>query len=342
VKSELATAYEIAEEFLRLAERNPYAGLSMEITLMNMGEFTLAMEHFQRAFSLYDPQRDRDDTFSYAQNSGVATQCYASWTLWFLGQPDQALAQIESALALARELSEPHGLTHTLLFSAILHQLRREERIAQEHAEASIAIASEHGLLLYQATATVVRGWSLIGQGQPEEAIEQIQQGLSGHKGTGTKLLRPHFLALLAEALSRANQAEAGLLVLEEALAAADHTGERYYQAELYRLKGELLRQQSTRRALSRATTGGRFVVDDDPLVFAKVEACFVHSIKIAQRQEAKSLELRAVMSIARFYQSQGKRDEARLLLAQIYGKFTEGFETIDLREAKALLGELS
>jgi len=342
VKSELNTAHEIAEEFLRLAGHIPYAGLSMEATLVHMGEFAPAMEHFRRAFALFDPKRDRDDAFRYAQNSGVATQCHASWALWFLGQPDQALGRIESALALARELSEPHGLAHTLLFSAIIHQLRREERIAHEHAEASIAIASEHGLLLYQATSTVVRGWSLIEQGHPKEAIEQIRHGLAGHQGTGTQLLSPHFLALLAEALAEAHQAEEGLRVLEEALAAADHTGERCYQAELYRLKGELLLQQSTRAALSQAATGGTAIVEDDPLAFANVEACFAQSIKIAQRQQAKSLELRAVMSVARLYQNQGRQDEARQLLAQICSKFTEGFDTVDLREAKALLDELS
>ena len=274
VKSELKRAHEIAEEFFRLAGHIPYAGLSMEATLVHMGEFTPAMEHFRRAFALFDPKRDRDDAFRYAQNSGVATQCHASWALWFLGQPDQALGRIESALALARELSEPHGLAHTLLFSAIIHQLRREERIAQEHAEASIAIAGEHGLLLYQATSTVVRGWSLI-ERHPEEAIEQIRQGLAVRQATGTQLLRPHFLALLAEALAKARQTEAGLLALEEALAEADHTGERCYQAELYRLKAELLLQQSTRAALSQAATGGTAIVEDDPLAFAKVEACF-------------------------------------------------------------------
>jgi predicted ATPase len=341
VKSELGTAREIAEESLKLVEFLPYSALSMEITLVHMGEFNPAMEHFRRAFALYDPERDRD-AFRYSQNSGVAAQCHASWALWFLGQPDQALARIESALALARELSEPHGLAHTLFFSAILHQLRREVRIAQEHAEASIALAIEHGLLLYQATATVARGWSLIEQGCPEEGIEQIRQGLAGHQGTGTQLLRPHFLALLAQGLAKTRQTEEGFRLLEEALAAADHNGERYYQAELYRLKGELLLQQSTGLAVCQAANGGTGKVVDGPPAFANAETCFDRSIQIAQRQGAKSLELRAAMSIARFYRTQGKRHEARRLLAQIYGRFTEGFDTLDLREAKALLDELS
>jgi predicted ATPase len=155
-------------------------------------------------------------------------------------------------------------------------------------------------------------------------------------------LLRPHFLALLAEALAKTRQTEEGLRLLEEALAAAGHTGERYYQAELYRLKGELLLQQSTRRAFSQAAGAGTVKVEDDPLAFANAERCFDQSIKIAQLQEAKCLELRAVMSMARFYHSQGRRAEALRFLTRIYGKFSEGLDTVDLREAKALLADLS
>ena len=184
VKAELGTAREIAEEFLRLAQDLPYPGLAMEVTLylMHLGEFDLALEYFQKAFSLYDPKRHRDDAFRYSQNPGVGTQSHAAWTLWFLGQPDQALDRVEKALALARELSDPHGLAHALFFAALLHQLRREERMAQERADAVIAVSAEHGLALYQAMATVTRGWALIDQEKAEEAIEQIRQGLNAHQ----------------------------------------------------------------------------------------------------------------------------------------------------------------
>src|SRR6185295_12146794 len=224
---------EIAEEFLRLAERLPYAGLAMrghwamEITFMHLGEFALSMEHFEKALSLYDHEQHFDDAFRYAQNPGVAMRCFAAWSLWFLGRPDQALDRVKEALTLARELSEPHVLAPALFSAAILHQLRREERLAQEHAEAAIAVSGEHGLVMYQALATMTRGWALIEQGWEEEAIEQMRQGLAAHQATGANLMCPHFLDLLAEALAKTRQPGEGLHVLEEALEIAFRTGER-------------------------------------------------------------------------------------------------------------------
>ncbi|MFY9572887.1 MAG: AAA family ATPase [Blastocatellia bacterium] len=347
LRAELGTAREIAEEFLRLAERLPYPGLAMrghlmmEVTFMHLGECAPATEHFEQALLLYEPQRHRDDSFSYSQNPGVATRCFAAWALWFLGQPDQALDRIHEALTLARELSEPPGLAHASLFAAILHQLRREERLAQEHAEAVLAISSEHGLVMYQAQATITRGWALIEQGRREEAIEQMRQGLVAYQATGTELLRPHFFALLAEALGKAGQAEEGLRLFEQALSEAQRNGDAFYVAELYRIKGELLLMQASGRRVSLAATVGNAVFAAEPAV-AQAEGCFSQSIKIAQHQKAKSWELRAVMSVARLYQNQGKREEARRLLTRIYSSFTEGFDTVDLREAKALLDELS
>jgi predicted ATPase len=344
----LGIAREIAEEFLRLAERLPYPGLAMrghwalEINFMHLGEFALSMEHFEKALLLCNPERHLDDAVLYAQNPGVAMPCFAAWALWFLGQPDQALGRIREALTLARQLSEPHGLAHTLFFSAMLHQLRGEGRMAQEHAEAAIAVSREHGLVLYQAMATVTRAWALIKQGRQEEQIKQMRQGIAAHQATGTEVILPHFFALLVEALDKTGKVEERLCILEEALAVVRRNGECYYQAELYRLKGELLRSQSAGRGVSRAAIGRKAVVEAEPTAFANAERCFSQSIKIAQRQRAKSLELRAVMSLARLYQKQSKQQEARDLLAQIYDGFTEGFDTVDLREAKALRDELS
>jgi DNA-binding winged helix-turn-helix (wHTH) protein/predicted ATPase len=348
LRAEFGTAREIAEEFLRLAEHLRYHGLAMrghwamQIILLHQGEFALAMEHYEKALSLYDPERHRDDAFIYTQNPGVAMRCFAAWTLWFLGQPDQALDQIQEALTLARELSEPHGLAQAWFFAAILHQLRREQWKAQEKAEAAIALAREHGLVLYRAIATATRGWALVQQGRTEDGIQQMAEGLAEHRLTGAEVLLPHFLALLAEAFAKTRQVEEGLRILEEAMSVSNRNGERYYQAELYRLKGELLLMQSTARGLSQAATGGKAVVEAEPHAVADAEVCFNQSIKIAQRQKAKSWELRAVMSLARLYQIRGKQKEARDLLAQVYDRFTEGFDTVDLREAKALLDELS
>jgi predicted ATPase len=337
LRAELGTAHEIAEEFLRLSDRLPQPGLpmrghlAMEVTFTHLGDYAQAVEHFEKALLLYDPELHRDDAFLYALNPGVAMRCFGAWALWFLGLPDQALNRIQEALGLARELSEPHGLAHALFFAAILHQLRREARLAQEHAEAVIAVAREHGMVMYQALATMTRGWALIEQGWEEEAIEQMRQGLAAHQATGANLMCPHFLALLAEALAKTRQAGEGLQVLEEALEIAFRTGERSYQAELYRLKGERLMTQSKGQSAALAARS-----------LADAEDCFNQSIRIARRQKAKSLELRAVKSAARLYQHERKRKKARDILVPVYESFTEGFDTLDLREAKTLLAELA
>ena len=225
----------------------------MEITFLHLGEFTLAMEHYGKALSLYDPELHHHDSFRYTQNPGVATRCFAAWGFWFLGQPDKARERIEEALAVAHELSEPHGLAHALLFAAIHHQFRREAPMAQECAEASLAVSTEHHLVMYEAQARITRGWALIEQGRAEEAIEEIQSALEAYQDTGTQLLRPQFLAFLAEALGAARQYEEGLRILEEAIALALRSWDRSYVAELYRIKGEFLLAQETGRNVAEA-----------------------------------------------------------------------------------------
>jgi len=313
----------------------------MEGTFLHLGDFARALQHFEKSLLLYDPELHRDDASRYSVNAVIGARGHAAWTLWFLGKPDQALNQIEEALTLARELSEPHGLAHTLCFGACLHQLRGEYRMAHERAEAAMAISNDHGLMLYQASATIVRGWALIEQGRQGEAIELMRQGLAAHDAIGVGVTRTHFLALLVEGLYEAGQSEEGLRVLEEALALAQQNGEQYYQAELYRLKGKLLLMRSTGRALGQAATGGQAVEAELP-ADTEAEDCFNQAIEIAKRQNAKSLELRAVMSLARLCQEQGRSEEVRGRLAQLYSTFTEGFDTKDLREAKAMLHEVA
>jgi predicted ATPase/DNA-binding winged helix-turn-helix (wHTH) protein len=348
LRAELGTARELAEEILRQAERLPYPGFAlqghwaMEITFTHLGEFTLALEHFEKALLLYDPEQHLDDGFLYALNPGVAMPCFAAWAHWFLGQPDRASKRINEALALARKLAEPLSLAHAHIFAVILYQLRREARLAQEHAEAAADVSSEHGLALYQAMATIMRGWVLVEQGQPEGAIEQMRLGLADLQATSAELVSPHFMALLGEALGKGRQPEEGIRVLEKALEVAHRNGEGYYLAELYRIKGELVLMQATGQGVSQAAAAGKAVVVPGEPTDTRAEACFRQSIKIAQQQKAKSWELRAVMSLARLYQNQGKREEAHSLLAQVSDSFTEGFDTVDLREAKALLDELS
>ncbi|HEV2834946.1 MAG TPA: tetratricopeptide repeat protein, partial [Pyrinomonadaceae bacterium] len=328
LKAELSTALDIAEEFLSLAERLPYHGLALrghwalEIVFFHQGEFEKAIEHCEKALSLYEPKRHVDDAYLYALNPGVAVPCFAGWALWFLGHPDQAPARIEEALTVARQLSEPQCLAHALSFAAFLYQLRRDERRAQEYAEATIDVARVHGLVMYEAMASIIRAWALFEQHRTDEAIEQMSQGLAALEETNTDLVRPQFLALLAEALGKTGRTDEGLKLMDQALELVDRKGERYYHAELYRLKGELLLLQSGD--------------------VSSAEDCFRQAIKIAQEQKAKSWELRAAMSLARLYVRQNDEKQALDLLAPVYDSFSEGFDTLDLREAKALLRALS
>ena len=328
LKAELSTARDIAEEFLSLAERLPYHGLALrghwalEIVSLHQGEFEKAIEHCEKALSLYEPKLHVDDAFLYALNPGVAVPCFAGWALWFLGLPDQAPARIEEALVVARQLSEPQCLAHALFFAAFLYQLLRDERRTQEYAEATIDVSRVHGLVMYEAMALIIRGWVLFEQQRTDEAIEQMRQGLAALEETNTDLVRPQFLALLAEALGKTGRANEGLRLMEQALELVDRKGERYYHAELYRLKGELLLVQS----------GDVSAAAD----------CFRQAIEVAQEQKAKSWELRAAMSLARLHVRQNEEKQALDLLAPVYDSFSEGFDTLDLREAKALLRALS
>jgi predicted ATPase len=251
----------------------------------------------------------------------VVCQCFGAYDLWHLGYPDRALASIQDALTLAQQLAHPFMLAHALAFAARLHLSRREGQLTRERAEAAFALAAEHKIAFYLAHGTIFRGRALVEQGQGTEGIAQIRQGLAAYRATGAGGdLLP--LALLAEAYGKVGQPEEGLLVLREAQAELTK-GWRYCEAELYRLNGELLLGISADN-------------------YAEAETCFHQALNIACHQQAKSLELRAAVSLSRLWQRQGKRAAAHELLAAIYGWFSEGFETADLREAKVLLEALA
>jgi predicted ATPase len=239
--------------------------------------------------------------------------------LWALGYPDQAVQRSQEALTLAHALAHPHSLVEALRFSAQLHARRREWQTAQEHAEALLALATEHGFARHVAYGTFFRGWALAAQDQGAEGIVQMCQSRDALQATGAVIgIEGH---ALAEAYGQVGQVEEGLHLLVEALAMVGTRGS-HNEAELYRLHGELLLWQTVPDAQA-------------------AEACFQQALAVARRQEAKSLELRAAMSLARLWQHQGKHAEAHALLAPIYGWFTEGFDTADLQEARALLKEL-
>jgi predicted ATPase len=274
--------------------------------------------------ALYDLQDHRSHAFLYGgHDPGSCCQSYTAWTLWALGYPDQALQASDRALTLARELAHPASLAATLSYAAVLHQFRREQEAVQQTAEALIALATEQGDAERLARGMILRGWALFAQGQGTEGMVQMRQGLAALQSTGGEVRRQLFLPLLAEAYGGIGQSEEGLNVLAEALAAVEKTGGRFYEAELYRLRGELLLARSAEH-------------------HTEAETRFRQGLNIARRQQAKSWELRAAMSLSRLWQHQGKGDEARELLGPIYSWFTEGFDTADLQEAKALLEELS
>lgn len=214
-------------------------------------------------------------------------------------------------------------MAFTLLWAVgALHQFRREARLTQEREEEALALATEHGFDLVIVEAMNLRGWALAEQGQVDEGIGQMCQSLADRRAQGTEHFRSINLCRLAETYAKSGQSEAGLAVIAEALAFVEQTDERFFEAELYRFKGELLIQQ----------------IDPDT---QQAETCYHHALAIAHRQQAKSLELRAATSLARLWQIQGKRQEAYELLTSVYGWFTEGFDTADLIDAKALLVEL-
>jgi predicted ATPase len=240
-----------------------------------------------------------------------------------LGYPAQALARIHEALTLAHELSHPYSLAYARVFAAYVSQYRRDVPAASEQAEAAVTLSTERGFQYWAALGTILRGWALAMQGQSEEGMAQIRQGIASSWATGGAVGIPYFCTLLAEVCAHLGHTEDGLQALAEAHALVEQHEERCWEAEIHRLCGVLLLQQ----------TGAPQ---------EEAEACFQQALDVAHRQQAKALELRAAMSLSRLWQQQGKCAEAYELLASIYGWFTEGFDTADLLEAKALLEALA
>jgi len=329
VRAETRQAKELAEHLLHLAHRfqNPslllQAHHTLWMTLFSLGELDAVREHCEQGIALYTPSQHHADTYHYGgHDPGVCCRGFAARTLWLLGYPDQALQRNDEMLALAQELSHPLSLVQALGWAAWVHQFRREKHLIPERVEAVMRLATEHGFPYWQAQGQIMDGWIRTAQEQQEEGLEWMHQGLASLQASGSEMLRPWYLSLMADAYGQSGQVAEGLRTLVEALALVEKHEVRLWEAELYRLKGELLRQSSTDNV-------------------TEAESCFHRAISIAQNQSAKSWELRAATSLARLWQSQGRRDEARELLAPVYDWFTEGFDTADLIEAKALLDEL-
>jgi predicted ATPase len=282
-----------------------------------------ALAHFEGGIALHPPDQHRALVFRIGQDLGVGCRLYGAWTLWLLGYPAQALIHLHETLALAHALSHPFSLAYARRWAAFVYQFRRDVLAVHEQAEAALTLATEQGFPQWAAVGTIFRGWALARQGHGEEGMTQVHQGIAAWRATGAVLSVPYFCTLLADICADLSHTADGLQALVEAYTIVEQHEERWWEAEVCRLRGILLLQQTTPQPEEEETWLWR-------------------AMDTARRQEAKSLELRAAMSLARLWQQQGKREEARELLAPIYGWVTEGFDTADLQEAKTLLAELS
>jgi predicted ATPase len=354
VRGQLQTARALGEELVSLANAQSDPVLFVEAhgplgqTLCIQGEPTLAREHLNRAVAFYKPQQHRPLALRCGYDPGVYASAMEGWVLWVLGYPAQAQRRSDEALAFAQAHAHPFTLALTLATVAILQHMRREGAATLESIQACVVLSTEHGFPYLRALGTVLQGARLALVGQVEEGIAQMRQGLVAFRATGAELFCPYLLALLADACERGGQTAAGLEALAEGLRAAEQREERFYEAELHRLQGELLLRQCAlvectpaQRESPSGPTDAVGGLGRGPQLL-EAAACFQRACEIAQRQGAKSLELRATLSLARLWQQQGQRAAAHKLLAPVYSWFTEGFDTPDLQEAKTLLEVLA
>ncbi len=325
VSGELRKAREFAKQLLDLAERQQDPALlvgschALGQTLFSLGDLITCRRTVERGIALFDPAQHRLPNWPGGQ-SGEQCYLYGAFVLWVLGYPDQALRRGEQALALAEELANPANLINTLAFVALVHVFRREPAAARQRAKAAMEMSAEQRNPFFLAYGTVLHGWAQAAQDQLEDGIAEIQKAVATYRATGARTWLPYLLALQAETYARAKRLDDGLASVAEALTLADE--ERCWQAELNRIKGELLLAVS-------------------PDNRAEAERCFSQALDIARRQQAKSWELRAAASLSRLWQQQGKVEEARKMLGGIHGWFTEGFGTADLQGARVLLEEI-
>jgi predicted ATPase len=320
----------LAEELLRLARQTCDPGQllraldAMARASLLRGEFCEAREHLEELLGLYDPKKHRGHEYlSGSTNVGVWALGFFSWTLFSLGYPDQALTRARESLALARELSHPFSEAVALTGLGVVHMFCRESKACLETAEALIALSSEQGFPWYLAWGAMLRGAALAEQGDLQEGIAGMRRVIEGMRARGGVAGFAWFLATLAAAHGKVGEVEEGFAVVAEGLEFVTKTGERAFEAGLACVKGELL--------LARTPA--------DPV---GAEASFRNALEVARRQSGKLWELRAATGLARLWQQQDRKKEARELLAPAYDWFTEGFDTRDLKEAKALLEELA
>jgi tetratricopeptide (TPR) repeat protein len=331
-QEEMRVASELAGQCFALAERQHDSSLIVAAcrllvsTSFWSGNPMLAHEYCERGMARYAPLQHRSLALVYGFDPGVSCLSVGAWALWYLGYPEQALRRSQASIALAHGVNHPYTLASALNLASWTHCYRREGQAALTLAEEAIALSTAQDFPQWLAVGLYMRGLALIELGQWEEGTAQLRQGLEAYRATGAVLnVRGHGRAELARGYGCQGRIEEGLRTITEALAGVDQV--RHYEAEMYRLKGELTLAQSSVQGLESRVK--------------EAEECFLKAIEIARKQQAKSLKLRATTSLARLWQHQGKRKEAHQMLSEIYNWFTEGFDTKDLQEAKALLESL-
>jgi predicted ATPase len=328
IRGNLERASELGARLAQLAEQRHDSGVTLYLEsaqgaeALFRGRLLDARAHCERAIALYDAHPQRSDLLTFSEEVGATARVYASWTYWLLGYPERALRVRNEALAIAHEASHPNTLAFAYAFAAALHRLRGEPEETRECAETAIDVGTEQGLPFWVAMATMFRGWALTQRGQREDGIAEIRRGLDAWRSTGAELGRPFVCAMLAEACQAQGELAEASTLIDETLVIAEKSGERYYEPELCRIRGELRRAEEA--------------------PYDEVDRCFQRAIALARDSHARSLELRAVASRSRLLRDYGKRQEARRTLAPMLDGFTEGFDTRDLQEAQALLVELS
>lgn len=330
-RAEWSLARELSEQLLTLAPHAPntsvpsLAHMALGHTLFHLGDLSPAATHLAQGVLLYDAQGPPDRPIGGVQDPKMLCLNYLARVLWLSGYPEQAIQRSHEALAHAQRLGHPFTLLHALVQGVAIHRWRGEMSQVWERNEAALELASEHGVEQLAALRTFHRGLWLLQHGQEQEERGQVQQGLATYRAMGARLELPYLLGQLAEAYGNLGRATAGLETLTEALTLMETSDERWWAAELYRLRGELLLAEGG--SLHRV---------------AEAEVWMQQALETARQQQAKSLELRAAMSLSRLWRQQNQRAAAHQVLAEIFGWFTEGFDTADLQQARVLLAALA
>ena len=336
VGTKLQTSREVAEQLLSLSENLQDRDLRLEANyalgsnLFHVARFADAVAKFDAGLSYYDRSSHHSQVAIYSYDKGVACLGIAAQSLWYLGFSDRGLNYVREGLRMAHNLSHPFSLALAMNFSGWLYVLRQEVTEALEQAQALIMLSTEHEFPAFVALGKIIWGWAVSQRGNLEVGLTSIREGAEAWVATGSQVARLNHLTLLAEVCQKLQRFEEGLTWLSEGLEIVNRTGESFLEAEIYRLKGELLKQQINAKKVKN--------IEED----SEVERCFIRAIEVARSQGAKSLELRSVMSLCRLWAAQGKIEQSRQMLAEIYAWFTEGLDTVDLQEAQTLLKELS